>query len=90
VESRPNFTILVYPAYLVDKTNYTRVAAELTVTRATPPTFIVQKQADNIPVESSLGYCLALKAATVPCEFHLFAKGGHGYGMRETSDPVTG
>jgi acetyl esterase/lipase len=88
--SRPNFTVLVYPAYLVDKTNYTQVSPELKVSSRTPPTFIVQTQDDGIPVEGSIGYYLALKAAKVPTELHLFAKGGHGYGLRETSDAVTG
>jgi acetyl esterase/lipase len=89
INSRPNFTVLVYPAYLVDKTNYAQVSPELTVSPATPPTLIVQTQDDSIPVESSIGYYLALKAAKVPVELHLYSKGGHGYGLRETTDPVT-
>jgi acetyl esterase/lipase len=88
--SRPNFSVLVYPAYLADREVAWKTAKELPVDVQTPPTFIVQTQDDNIPVESSLTYYAALKAAKVPSELHLFAKGGHGYGLRPAEDAVTG
>ena len=40
-------------------------------------------------MENSLIYYTALKNAKVPADMHLFAKGGHGYGLRHTSLPVT-
>jgi dipeptidyl aminopeptidase/acylaminoacyl peptidase len=40
-------------------------------------------------VEHSLVYYQALKKAKVPVEMHLFAEGGHAFGMRETEKPIT-
>jgi acetyl esterase/lipase len=88
VSSRPDFTMLIYPAYLVDKER-PDLAPELTVTSNTPPTFLVQAEDDHAaPVENSLFYYLALKKAGVPAEMHLFASGGHGFGLRESDKAV--
>jgi len=85
VSCRPDFTILIYPAYLVGKDLGPELAPELTVTSNTPPAFIVQTEDDPVHVESGLFYYLALKKAKVPAEMHLFAVGGHGYGLRHES-----
>ena len=89
VSCRPDFVMLVYPAYLTVKSEGDRVASELHVTSNTPPTFLVQTEDDPIRVESSLFYYLALKQAKVPAEMHLYPKGGHGYGLRPSSLEVT-
>lgn len=48
----------------------------------TPPTFLVHAWDDGaVPVENSLGYLTALRAAKVPAEAHLFEAGGHGFGL---------
>lgn len=53
------------------------------VTKSTPPCFLVHAEDDNIvAVENSLELHAALKAAGVPVETHLFANGGHGFGLR--------
>ena len=85
---RPDFAMLIYPAYLADKETG-KLAPEVTVTAKTPPTFLAQAEDDPIPVECSLYYYLALKKAKVPAELHLYPKGGHGYGMRLTDKVVT-
>jgi acetyl esterase/lipase len=87
VSCRPDFTMLVYPAYLIRKEG-PDLSPELTVTSNTPPTFIVQAEDDHVRVENSLFYYLALKKAGVPAEMHLFASGGHGYGLRESDKAV--
>ena len=40
-------------------------------------------------VEQSLVYYIALKNAGVPVEMHLYAHGGHGFGLRHTKNPIT-
>jgi len=85
---RPDFVMLIYPAYLVRKDG-PELAPELTVTSNTPPTFLVQTEDDGVRVENSLFYYLALKQANVPAEMHLFAEGGHGYGLRESDQAVS-
>lgn len=87
VSCRPDFTILIYPGYLVSGKG-PELAPELTVTSNTPPTFLVQAEDDGVHVENCLFYYLALKNVKVPAEMHLFARGGHGYGLRDASQPV--
>jgi acetyl esterase/lipase len=82
VSCRPDFTILAYPAYLVDEKEDGKLAPEIKVTEKTPPTFIMQTEDDPIKVENALYYYLALKKADVSAEMHLYPKGGHGYGIR--------
>jgi acetyl esterase/lipase len=49
----------------------------------TPPTFLVQALNDpDVPIENSSRMFDALRAARVPCEFHRFEEGGHGFGIR--------
>jgi len=60
------------------------LSLESRVTPATPPTFIVHTQEDvSVPIENSLLFYRALRAAGVPTEVHLFEKGPHGFGMRK-------
>ena len=83
---RPDFTVLVYPAFLsVDGVNLSK---EITVSSDTPPAFIVQAEDDKAFVASSTAYYLGLAKADVPCELHIFPRGGHGYGLRRTKETV--
>ncbi|MCX6953479.1 MAG: alpha/beta hydrolase [Verrucomicrobia bacterium] len=90
VSCRPDFTVLIYPAYLTVKEKNDAIAPELAVSATnTPPTFIAQTEDDSVRVETGLFYYLALKNAKVPAEMHLYPKGGHGYGLRRTAADVT-
>lgn len=89
VSCRPDFVMLIYPAYLTVQKEGDRIAPELNISSNTPPTFLVQTEDDPIRVETSLYYYLALKNAKVPAELHLYASGGHGYGLRPTKKTVT-
>jgi acetyl esterase/lipase len=84
---RPNYCLLVYPAYL-DSSQQLQLAPEIKVTSSTPPTMIVQTQDDKSYINSSLVYYYALKEAGVPVSMHLYSKGGHGYGLRDTGAVV--
>jgi acetyl esterase/lipase len=86
---RPNFSILIYPAYLVSKESPTTVSPELKVDAKTPPTFMAISQDDPVKVEGPLQYALALKNAGVKWELHVYPEGGHGYGLRRTEKTVT-
>jgi acetyl esterase/lipase len=89
VSCRPDFTILIYPAYLTVRQEGDKISPELTVTKDTPPTFLVQTEDDGVRVETSLFYYAALKNAKVAAEMHLYPSGGHGYGLRRTDKTVT-
>lgn len=86
---RPDFAVIVYPGYLALSEQNFAPNPEIHVTDKTPTTFIVQSEDDPVHVENSTVYYLALKGAGVPVEMHLYAKGGHGYGLRRTELPVT-
>jgi len=63
---------------------------ELPVTSKTPPTFLLQAEDDHVDsVNDSLAYYIALKKAGVPVEMHLYAQGGHAFGLRRTELPIT-
>jgi acetyl esterase/lipase len=90
---RPDFGLALYPGHMsgekVGSMDFT-INPDITVTSNTPPQFIMQ--AENDPVDSvnnSLVYYIALKNAGVPAELHLYAEGGHAWGLRPTKYPVS-
>jgi acetyl esterase/lipase len=85
---RPDFAMLIYPAYLVTP-SLNALVPQLRVTSNTPPTFLIQTEDDPIHVENAIEYFMALKRAKVPAELHVYSHGGHGYGLRPTQLPVT-
>ncbi|MGA2245343.1 MAG: alpha/beta hydrolase [Verrucomicrobiota bacterium] len=87
VSCRPDFSMPIYPAYLVKNT---QLSPELKVSSNSPPTFLIQTEDDGIRIENSLFYYLALKDAKVPVEMHLYSNGGHGYGLRPSDKLVSG
>jgi acetyl esterase/lipase len=87
---RPDFAVALYPGHLWSSHRGFTLNPDVLVTRHTPPTFLVQ--AENDPVDSinnSLVYYRALKKAGVPVEMHLYAEGGHAFGLRPTKFPIT-
>jgi acetyl esterase/lipase len=86
---RPDFAVIIYPGYLAPVEQNFALNHDITVTGQTPPSFILQAEDDPVHVENSTVYFLALKNAKVPAEMHLYAEGGHGYGLRRTEKPVT-
>ena len=80
VSCRPDFSILIYPAYL-DKGDNRSLTPELKVDEKTPPMFIFGT-ADDHYANSALVMASALRDAKVPVELHLLPSGGHGYGLR--------
>ncbi|MBY0308653.1 MAG: alpha/beta hydrolase [Phycisphaerales bacterium] len=83
--SVPDFCVLVYPAYLTDKGG--TLKDEFRVSKASPPMFFAHSSDDPVTSEGSVALYLALTKAKVPAELHLYATGGHGYGMRKVPHP---
>lgn len=88
---RPDFAVAIYPGHMLENTSQTfQLNPQVPVTSKTPPTFILQAEDDPIdPVQNSLVYYSALKNAKVPVEMHLYAHGGHAFGLRRTKSPIT-
>lgn len=83
MNDRPDFAILVYPAYLGEKG---MLAPNLPVSAKMPPSLIVHSEDDNNYVPGSKLYVDALAAAKVPHEFAFYPTGGHGYGLHSAKD----
>lgn len=77
---RPDFVVLIYPAYLVDAQG--QLKPDLVVTRQTPPMFLAHAFNDGITCENSVQLFLALKKAGVASDLHVYSTGGHGFGLR--------
>jgi acetyl esterase/lipase len=86
---RPDFAVIVYPGYLAIAEQGMKTNPDINPTAHTPPTIIVQTEDDPVHVENATSYFLQLKQAGVPAELHIYAEGGHGYGLRRTALPVT-
>lgn len=96
--TRPDFVLAIYPAYLSPAA--TQPAApppppnaspilmpNLQPTSQSPPTFIVMANDDRIGSENAAYYYLALKHAHVSAELHIYSDGGHGFGIRPSTQP---
>jgi acetyl esterase/lipase len=91
VGCRPDFAVAIYPGHMLENTTKEfELNPEIPVTATTPPTFLLQNEDDNVDgVKQSLVYYIALKNAGVPVEMHLYAQGGHAFGLRRTKFPVS-
>ena len=85
--SRPDFTILLYPGGMVEK-DESKLRDYVKVSKEVPPVFITHAFNDPITVQHSLVLASELKKVNVSTELHVYATGGHGYGMRQTGEPV--
>lgn len=88
---RPDFAVALYPGHMLEhSTGPFQLNPAVPVTATTPPTFILQAEDDPIDhVQNSLVYFAALKRAGAPVEMHLYAQGGHAFGLRRTRFPIT-
>lgn len=78
---------------LIGQTNDWKIAKkfsnELWVTENTPPTFFVLADDDQAVIpENSISFYREMKKYHIPAELHIFAKGGHGFGMTDQDIPV--
>lgn len=87
---RPDFAIALYPGHLCASDKTLKLNPAVPVSAKVPPTFLAQAEDDTVDgVHQALAYYVALKNAGVPVEMHLFAHGGHAFGLRETKFPIT-
>jgi acetyl esterase/lipase len=88
ISCRPDFTVLIYPAYLIAK-DKDELAADIRVRKECPPTFFAHAGDDGVKADNSVLMYLALKRAGVRCELHVYASGGHGFGLRKSEHPCS-
>jgi acetyl esterase/lipase len=90
VSCRPDFAVALYPGHLAVPEKDFVLNPDIEVTARTPPTFLLHAYDDPVdPMENSLVYYTALRAAGVDAEMHLYARGGHAFGLRRTPSSIT-
>jgi acetyl esterase/lipase len=92
--ARPDFAVAIYPGHLAINRDLASdndaLNPNVPISRETPPTFLVQAEDDYVDgVKQSLVYYMALAKARVPAELHIYARGGHAFGLRPTNSPIT-
>jgi acetyl esterase/lipase len=90
INSRPDFTVLIYPAYLAENIHGagSALASDIHVGPRTPPAFLAQAEDDPVGVMNSIDYYAALVREKIPSEIHIYSTGGHGYGVRPSANSV--
>jgi acetyl esterase/lipase len=88
VSCRPDFAVLIYPGGVVGKGSK-ELSPEIRVTKETPPPFFAHAGDDRVPSENSVLMYLALHKVGVPADLHIYASGGHGFGLRPTGQPCS-
>jgi acetyl esterase/lipase len=88
VSCRPNFAVLIYPGGVVPR-GKEDLSEEIRVNKDCPPMFFAHAGDDRVTPENSLRLYLALKRAGVRAELHVYASGGHGFGLRPSDKPCS-
>ncbi len=90
---RPDFAIVAYTARVLDDSkgrNSLELQPWVKISPNAPPTLILHAMDDPVDdVRQAMAYALALNDAGVPVDMRLYAKGGHAFGLRPTTDPIT-
>ncbi|HXQ79876.1 MAG TPA: alpha/beta hydrolase [Opitutaceae bacterium] len=80
LDCRPDFQAIFYPGM---------PRTPLTLTRRTPPAFLCSASDDGFQLTTPMvRLYLDLEAVGVPTEMHVYARGGHGFGIREQEKTV--
>lgn len=96
VSCRPDFAVAVYPGYFIEQRpagveiNKDVLAPYMRIPKDTPPVFLVHASDDPVAgAENSVAMYLALRRAGVAAELHVYARGGHGFGVRRSDLPCS-
>lgn len=84
--TKPDFAVLVYPAYLSENG---QLKPEYLPSKGTPPIFMTGSSDDRVCNEGMPAFYQALLKQNIPVEMHLYASGGHGYGLRKSDNPCS-
>lgn len=86
---RPDFVLPIYPAYLGDEKVAGPLSPLVKVNQMTPPMFVAVTDDDVLRGVNAASLYIELKKAGVSSELHIYTKGGHGYGLRPSANPVS-
>ncbi len=77
--SRPDFAAAIYPGY---------APGSISVPKDSPPTFLLCADNDPSHVVTTVKLYLDLQKQGVSSEMHIYASGGHGFGIKDSHLPV--
>ena len=88
---RPDFAMALYPGHMTFHTTEPyELNPTIPVDSNTPPTFLLQAGNDPVDtIQNSLVYYIALRKAGVPAEYHIYAEGGHAFGLKQNNLPIS-
>lgn len=84
---RPDFAVLVYPGGILDRQDKEKLSPQIRVSKETPPSLLVCAGDDKGAIAGTVRMYEALRQAGVSAELHVYAAGGHGFGMRKGDLP---
>ena len=87
---RPDFAVLIYPGGVFDREDKTKLSAQMRITKDTPPSFLAVSSDDKGSSAGTIKLFQGLRDAGVSAELHVFATGGHGWGMRKSDQTFGG
>lgn len=87
VSCRPDFGILIYPAYLSTSTSE-RATPRLRPDEIPGPVFLVHAANDKLTPDNSIALFQDLLKIGGQAELHVYQLGGHGFGMLRQNQPV--
>jgi len=83
-DCKPDFGVLVYPAWLVETDEPLELIDDISVDENTPPAFFAHAIDDRVSCLSSVGLFTAMQRHKIPASLHIFSSGGHGFGLRRS------
>ncbi|MBO9517581.1 MAG: alpha/beta hydrolase [Porphyrobacter sp.] len=93
LSSRPDFAIMMYTGrlwYTANAPTDLSLAPWVSISKKAPPTLLIHAMDDPVnDVRHPMAYALALEKAGVPVDLRIYSGGGHAFGLRPTSDPIT-
>jgi acetyl esterase/lipase len=85
VSCRPDFAVMLYSGYFQVKGG---LSPTIRAEAGAPPMFLVHNWDDTISaVDNTITMYQAMKQCGVSVEMHLYAAGGHGFGVRDVGHP---
>ena len=92
-----NFAAPIYPAYVLEdgkdganrqKGHDSPMVADFAFDAKTPPMCFIHGDSDGISAMGSAAVYHKLRTMNIPAEMHIYAKVGHGFGMKPSGDHV--
>ena len=85
----PDFLIFIYGGGFLDKDDPSKFRPGFSVPADAPPVFFLTAHDDKTAANEAATLYLAYRKHNLPAELHVYAKGGHGFGMRKDGKPIS-